>query len=170
MESTSKIGFGGSCHWCTEAIFQSLIGVTMVEQGWISSIIPNDSFSEAVIVHFDPDQIDLQTLIEIHLHTHSCTSRHAMRNKYRSAIYSYAKKQHSLAEKSIVHLQKQFDQPIITKALPFQAFKKNDEMYLNYYFKKPENPFCQTYINPKLNLLLNKFSKVVNEDKVVHLR
>ena len=45
-----KIGFGGGCHWCTEAIFQALNGVESVEQGWISSLNPYDTFSEAVIV------------------------------------------------------------------------------------------------------------------------
>jgi peptide-methionine (S)-S-oxide reductase len=46
----SKIGFGGSCHWCTEAIFLSLKGVTAVKQGWIASDGQNSTFSEAVIV------------------------------------------------------------------------------------------------------------------------
>lgn len=77
----SKIGLGGSCHWCTEAIFQSLIGVLKVEQGWISSEKGNTSFSEAVIVYFDDSIMSLNTLIEIHLYTHSCTSNHSMREK-----------------------------------------------------------------------------------------
>ena len=47
-----KIGLGGSCHWCTEAIFNSIIGVQSVEQGWVSSIAPDETSSEGVIVHF----------------------------------------------------------------------------------------------------------------------
>ncbi|WP_410479487.1 peptide-methionine (S)-S-oxide reductase [Pedobacter agri] len=43
------IGFGGSCHWCTEAIFQSLIGVEKVDQGWIGSKRPNQELSEAAL-------------------------------------------------------------------------------------------------------------------------
>ena len=53
IRNMKKIGFGGGCHWCTEAIFQALNGVESVEQGWISSLNPYDTFSEAVIVHFN---------------------------------------------------------------------------------------------------------------------
>lgn len=82
-----KIGLGGGCHWCTEAYFLSLKGVEKVEQGWIASTPPNDAFSEAVLVHYDPSQIPLPVLIAIHLHTHAATKAHAFRSKYRSAVY-----------------------------------------------------------------------------------
>ena len=87
MVAVETIGFGGSCHWCTEAIFQSLIGVETVQQGWISSKPPNETLSEAVLVSFNPNQISIEILIEVHLLTHSCTSEHSMRGKYRSAVY-----------------------------------------------------------------------------------
>jgi len=89
----AKIGFGGGCHWCTEAVFQALNGVQKVEQGFIRSDPPQDSFSEAVIVTFDSKILSLETLIEVHLRTHASTSSHKMRGKYRSAIYIFDNQQ-----------------------------------------------------------------------------
>jgi peptide-methionine (S)-S-oxide reductase len=152
------IGLGGSCHWCTEAIFQALIGVDKVQQGWISSELPNDCFSEAIIVSFQTDKIDLPTLIEIHLHTHSCTSNHAMRDKYRSAIYYFDQSQKLQSLHSLTELQTQFVKPIITQVLPFGAFKSSPEHYQNYYKKQPERPFCKNIISPKLDILRRKYS------------
>jgi peptide-methionine (S)-S-oxide reductase len=153
------IGFGGSCHWCTEAIFQSLIGVEKVDQGWISSKPPNETLSEAVLVSFNPIRISLETLIEIHLLTHSCTSEHSMRGKYRSAVYYVNAVQKKTANQAIEHLQKDFEDQIITKVIPFKTFKLNQESFLNYYQKNPDKPFCKTYISPKLSLLVQKFGK-----------
>ena len=154
-----KIGFGGSCHWCTEAIFQALAGVSEVQQGWIASAQPNDSFSEAVIIEFNPALIPLATLIEIHLYTHSCTSNHNMRSKYRSAIYYFSSEQKIEASAVLITLKTEFIAPIITKVLPFLQFKLNKEEYLNYYKSNPEKPFCENYITPKLKLLLNRYAK-----------
>ncbi|TSJ41126.1 peptide methionine sulfoxide reductase [Mucilaginibacter corticis] len=164
-----KIGFGGSCHWCTEAIFRSLRGVTAVEQGWISSDGENAVPSEAVIVNFDPDTISLQTLITVHLHTHSCTSAHEMRSKYRSAVYTFDDAQAQEAVQAIQNLQKDFTDTIITRALPFQTFKLNEENYLDYYYKDPSKPFCQNIVNPKLKTLLAKFAKDIAPEHLSHL-
>jgi len=68
-----RIGLGGGCHWCTEAVFLSLRGVTSVKQGFIRSTSPNCSFSEAVIVQFDNAEISQEVLIEVHLRKHSAT-------------------------------------------------------------------------------------------------
>tara|TARA_B100000809_G_scaffold9202_1_gene8754 strand:- start:4671 stop:4961 length:291 start_codon:yes stop_codon:yes gene_type:complete len=85
----SKISLDGGCHWCTEGVFESLIGIILVNQGWIASIDNNAELSEAIEVYFDQSKVSLQTLIEIHLYTHASTANHSMRKKYRSAIYTY---------------------------------------------------------------------------------
>jgi peptide-methionine (S)-S-oxide reductase len=169
MNSIRKVGFGGSCHWCTEAIFQSLIGVENVLQGWISSEEPNTSFSEAVIISFNINQVSLKTLIEVHLHTHSCTANHSMRGKYRSSIYYFSDEHKEKSLEYLAFFQSDFEEKIITNVLPYVDFKINSESFLDYYYKNPEKPFCVNIINPKLKLILQKFSKGVNNEKLKHL-
>jgi len=96
-----KIGFGGGCHWCTEAVFQAIRGVAKVDQGWISSFGKENYFSEGVIVHFEAKVVNLATLISIHLTTHSSTQEHSMRTKYRSAVYTYSEDQNKEVKKLI---------------------------------------------------------------------
>lgn len=161
-KSMSKIGLGGSCHWCTEAIFQSLKGVENVQQGWIRSI-ESPTFSEAVIVHFDTNTIDHNAIIDIHLKTHSSSSNHTMRDKYRSAIYAFDSNQFQLYEQTLNQLQNQFENNLITKVLHFESFKINTENYLDYYRKNPEKPFCKNIIRPKLTKLKKEFSLYIKE-------
>ena len=154
-----KIAFGGGCHWCTEAVFASLKGVAKVEQGWVNSTHPDAlTLSEAVIVHFESQKIPLDILIEIHLHTHNATSNHAMRQKYRSAIYTFDKAQALEAEAIMIEKQKHFDKALVTKIYPFNSFKLNCEKFLNYYEKNQDKPFCNSYIKPKLAMLLSKYT------------
>ncbi|KAA6432670.1 peptide methionine sulfoxide reductase [Dyadobacter flavalbus] len=166
MPGINKIGLGGSCHWCTEAIFQSLKGVISVNQGWISSGDHPAEFSEAVVVEYNPDLITLETLVEIHLHTHSCTAEHSMRSKYRSAVYTFADKQAISAKRAIEQLRNDFENPVITKVIRFHSFRLNSEKYLDYYYNDPDKPFCRTFIDPKLKILLNRFSDHVNDHKL----
>ena len=157
--SVEKIAVGGGCHWCTEAVFQALKGVEKVEQGYVASAPPLEQFSEGVIIHFDPQTIPLQILIEIHLHTHKSTSNHSFRSKYRSAIYFYSEAQKRDAQRIRAQLQEHFEQPLITQVLAFKHFQASRESLHDYYKSDPEKPFCKTYIAPKLQLLMQQYAK-----------
>lgn len=137
--SVSKIGFGGGCHWCTEAVFLALKGVEKVEQGWVASENENSTFSEAVIVHFTSDISIITNLIEVHLLTHNSTSNHSMRKKYRSVVYSFTKEQHLKSEAILAKFQNDFTQKTITEVYPFMAFKPNSKEFQNYYLGNPIN-------------------------------
>jgi len=153
-----KIGFGGGCHWCTEAVFQSIRGVVSVEQGYIASTEPNSSFSEAVIVSYDPLTLDIKSLIDIHIRTHSSTSTHRLRDKYRSAVYFFSESQSHAAAQALIDIQKEFEKEIITLVIPFVSFEGSSEQYKNYYQQDPARPFCQLYIDPKLDRIKAEFS------------
>jgi peptide-methionine (S)-S-oxide reductase len=164
-----EAGFGGSCHWCTEAIFQSLKGVKEVKQGWIASADAPSRFSEAVLLSFDPEAISLKTLIAVHLHTHSSTSDHTLREKYRSAVYTFNNAQQALATSTVQDLQKDFPAPILTEVVAFGSFQLNKPAYLNYYFTDPQKPFCRNIVNPKMLQLLKQFSLEAETEKLRHL-
>jgi len=68
--------------------------------------------------------ISLSELIEIHLHTHPSRSNHAMRRKYRSAIYVYDDSQFKQAADILNDLRAEFDEALITQIYPSRVLKK----------------------------------------------
>lgn len=156
---TTQVGFGGGCHWCTEAVFSSLRGVSVVRQGFIKSDSPNNQYSEAVLIDVDEQQISLYVLIEIHLRTHASTSAHSMRVKYRSAVYVKDETMALRCTTALETLQLQFDKPLVTKVLALVEFKYSSDDYINYYATNPERPFCVNWIEPKLHCIKKRFSK-----------
>ncbi|NAW64309.1 peptide-methionine (S)-S-oxide reductase [Photobacterium halotolerans] len=158
------VGLGGSCHWCTEAVFRSLKGVGEVDQGWLSAQ-GHEEMSEGILLRFDPARIDLYTLIQIHLYTHSCTSNHALRHRYRSAVYAFSPDQQRAAQVCLKALQPEFEQPILTQALRFDAFQPSRHEIQDYFYRNPQKPFCQMRISPKLSILLSQFSDRVDDKK-----
>lgn len=164
MRNLLTIGFGGGCHWCTEAVFMALKGVAKVEQGFIAPQKDIDNLSEAVIVHYNPNLIELKDLVAIHLDTHKSTQNHSMREKYRSGIYYFEKKENSVLMEIMSVQEQNFDTPLIAAILPFGAFKSSEEQFQNYYFSDTEKPFCKTHILPKIELLKEKYAKHVSTD------
>jgi peptide-methionine (S)-S-oxide reductase len=161
MNPVEKIGLGGGCHWCTEGIFQMLAGVAQVEQGFIRSDPPSDTWGEGVIVHFDRSVISLPTLIEVHLRTHGATAPYIAKSKYRSAIYVHDDDQRKRAIDAISSLQHEFDDAIQTGVLALRNFKLSDERFRNYYASDPERPFCRRYIDPKLDTIRRNFAAIM---------
>jgi len=163
MDDITRIGFGGGCHWCTEAVFQALRGVRCVKQGFIRSVPPYDTFSEAVSITFNPAIIPLSVLMDIHLRTHASGSNHSMRGKYRSAIYVHNPEQGEQVRRVLKGLQEGFNTPRITRVLEFKAFKESEARFQNYYENGPERPFCTRYIDPKLTLLRQEYGQYLSD-------
>ena len=153
MSTLKRIGLGGGCHWCTEGVFVSLAGVVRVEQGWIAAAPPHSTPSEAVIVHFDAEVISETELIAVHLETHAATSAHALRGKYRSAIYAFADQDADRYRDILRDLAADYSVPLQTLVLPFREFTASLPEHRDYYRSDPQRPFCRRYITPKLRRL-----------------
>jgi peptide-methionine (S)-S-oxide reductase len=92
-----------------------------------------------------------------------------MRGKYRSAIYAYDDIQFKQALDSLNVLRADFDEALITQVYPFKSFKHNKIGLTGYFYSAPDRPFCKTYIQPKLKLLLSRFNRHVDQDKMAEV-
>ena len=168
----AELIIGGGCFWCTEAMFLSLDGVTMVESGYSGGLVKNPSYkevcsgetghAECIKITYDPKRISYDDLIEIHLHSHDPTTLNRqggdVGTQYRSVIFysTDAEKEH--LEKKLKEAQSDFSKPIVTTLEKMTVFYKAEDYHQNYYeLNKDKNPYCQV-VSEKLYKMMKKYS------------
>ena len=168
--------FGGGCFWCTEAIFQRLVGVESVLSGYSGGKVSDPSYrevcggrsghAEVVQVTFDSSKISYEDLLRIHLTMHNPTTLNQqgadIGTQYRSIILAHNDEQSKAAEAVIKEVQGSYSDPIVTEIAPFTAFYEAEQEHHNYFNDNHNNRYCQVVIDPKLE----KF-KSLYADKLV---
>ena len=118
----------GGCFWCTEAVFNDLIGVSKVESGYIGGTVANPTYkavcagttghAEAIRVTFDTEQLSYADLLDIFFATHDPTQLNRQGNdvgtQYRSAIFPLDAAQQVEAEAAMSRNQPNWPAPIVT--------------------------------------------------------
>lgn len=169
-----KAVFGGGCFWCTEAIFDELKGVAVVESGYSGGAIANPTYrevcsgrtghAEVIQVTFDPAEISYEDLLRIHLSTHNPTTPNRqgadVGTQYRSIILVSNDQQRASAEKILSELQAFYKQPIVTEIKPLEAFYIAEPEHQKFYINNPEQGYCQAVIDPKLEKFRELFSSL----------
>ncbi len=149
----------GGCFWCTEAIFQRVIGVKNVLPGYMGGSIKNPAYSEvcggntghteAIEVIFDPAIISFKDLLEIFFSAHDPTTLNRQGNdvgtQYRSAIFYTSAIQKEEAEEMIQDLnaKNEFSAPIVTEVSEEVPFYHAEKEHSNYFNLNKEQSYCQ---------------------------
>ena len=165
--------FGNGCFWCTEAVFQRIIGVESVVSGYAGGHVANPTYkqvcggqtghAEAVQVTFDPSQVTYPEILEIFWKTHDPTTLNRQGNdvgtQYRSAIFYHNEEQRKLAEESkrLLNDAGIWKDPIVTEIVPFTNFFKAEDYHQNYYNDNKNQPYCTFLIRPKVEKLESVF-------------
>ena len=89
-----------------------------------------------------------------------------MREKYRSAVYTFTSDQKNNVILILKESQHFFNETIITKVLSYKDFKPSKKQFWEYFYSNPQKPFCEKFINPKLKFILATFSKYINKEKI----
>lgn len=174
--------FAGGCFWCTEAVFQDVIGVTGVESGYTGGTVPMPSYrevcsgntghAEAIRITFDPDVVSYDDLLDIFFAAHDPTQLNRQGNdigtQYRSAIFPHTPEQEAAARAGIQRAQADWDQPIVTTIEPLAEWYPAEDYHQEYWQGEGQrNPYCLAVIPPKLRKLRKSFAaRLKNQEQI----
>lgn len=162
------IVIGGGCFWCTEAVFQEVLGVEKVTSGYSGGTVPGKptyreicsgltGHAEVVQVAFDPEIISLKDILVIFMTTHDPTTLNRqgadVGTQYRSVIFYQNEAQKDVAKKVVSEVKKYYDAQIVTEISPLVNFFEAEDEHQNYYKLHPSQGYCTYVISPKLSKL-----------------
>lgn len=172
MLRTEQATLGGGCFWCLEALYQEVKGVLGVVSGYaggegdkasyeqISSGLTG--YAEVNQVTYDPAIIAYLEILEIFFAMHDPTTLnrqgHDVGPQYRSIILYHNEGQQKLAAQAKAEAAQLWDDPIVTEVVPLTKFFSAEDYHQNFYRSRPEVPYCQVIINPKLQKFRQKFA------------
>jgi peptide-methionine (S)-S-oxide reductase len=162
----------GGCFWCTEAVFNDVVGVSRVESGYIGGHVAkptyrqvcdgNTGHAEAVRITFNPDVIRFDDVLDIYFATHDPTQLNRQGNdvgtQYRSAIFPHSPEQEQGARAAIARAQADWNEPIVTTIEPLSEWYPAEDYHQEYFAREGErNPYCMAVIAPKLRKFRKSF-------------
>lgn len=168
----------GGCFWCTEAVFNDVIGVQGVESGYIGGTKENPTYkevcsgdtghAEAIRVRFDTDVVSYGEILDIFLATHDPTQLNRQGNdigtQYRSAIFPHSEEQEREAQEAIERARADWPQPIVTSIEPLGQWWPAEAYHQEYWQGDGQrNPYCMAVIPPKLRKLRKSFANRTKE-------
>lgn len=163
----SVVTFGAGCFWCVEAVFERLEGVHQAVSGYMGGSVDNPSYrevcsgntghAEVVQIHYDPDVIGFEELLDWLWRSHDPTTLNRQGadtgTQYRSAVFYRNDTQRTIAEASKDAAQAHFEDPIVTEITEAGTFYPAEEDHQDYFRLNPAAPYCQMLIQPKLRKL-----------------
>ena len=167
-----KATFGGGCFWCMEAVFEQVKGVKSVVSGYAGGHAPRPFYelvqtgttghAEVVQVEYDSSVVTYEQLLKIFFSAHDPTTLNRQGpdagEEYRSIILYHNDEQKLAAQKMYEKLTAThaFGAPIVTQLMPLNRFFRAERYHQNYYRTHRYDPYCESVIAPKLEMMRYK--------------
>jgi peptide-methionine (S)-S-oxide reductase len=169
LTGTEVATLGGGCFWCVEAVYERIDGIVDVVSGYAGGSTENPTYyevtsgktghAEVVQVHFDPEKIGYDEVLELFWRAHDPTTLNRqgadVGTQYRSIILYSDDKQREIAERSKAKEDSSghYPNPIVTEIEPLTAFYEAEDYHQDYYENNPYAGYCTFVIRPKLDKL-----------------
>jgi peptide-methionine (S)-S-oxide reductase len=163
--------FASGCFWCTEHVFEAVIGVDEAVSGYSGGDVKNPSYelvgsnrtghAEAVAVFYDPKVVSFKELVNVFFASQDPTTPNQQGpdrgSSYRSiAFYRNAAEKKTIEDKiKELTANKVFANPIVTEVKPVSDFYEAEAYHQDYVKNNPNQPYVKGVSVPRYN----KFKK-----------
>ncbi len=179
MNTTETAILAGGCFWCTEAVFNDVVGVSNVESGYIGGDTESPTYkqictgstghAEAVKVEYDADTVSYAEILDMFMGTHDPSQLNRQGNdvgtQYRSAIFPLDESQRAEAEAAIGRWNEANGSQAVTTIEGPAPWYPAEGYHQEYWEGEGQsNPYCQALIPPKLMKLRKSFQGKVKAE------
>lgn len=168
--------FAEGCFWCSEHIYDAVVGVDSVISGYAGGNVANPSYelvntettghAETILVYYDPKLVSYKDLVEVFFSSQDPTTLNRQGpdrgTSYRSILFYRGEQEKAIAEQAKIDFQKNFKRPIVTEIKELKAFYRAEDYHQNYVEQNPNNPYISGVSVPRFIL----FKKTYKGDKL----
>lgn len=162
---TKTAYFASGCFWCTEAIFELIVGVKSAESGYTGGKTVKPTYeqvcsgktghAEAIKVVYYPATVSYEKLVRAFFESHDPSTLNQQGpdkgTQYRSAIFyqNETEKQLSLAYIKELKVKGTY-KTITTEVVPLSVFYPAEFYHQDYEKKNPNNGYIQAVSKPRM--------------------
>jgi peptide-methionine (S)-S-oxide reductase len=160
--------FSEGCYWCSEHVFESVVGVSEVISGFAGGQTKNPTYeevgsettghAESVMVYYDPKIVSYSELVTVFFASHDPTTPDQQGpdrgSSYRSIAFYKTPEEQKIIEDKIKELTKNntFTDPIVTEIKALTEFYAAKGSHQDYVKNNPYDPYVIQVSLPRYEL------------------
>lgn len=160
--------FAEGCFWCSEHVFEAVVGVEEVTSGYTGGTTKNPSYeqvgsqrtghAEAVLVVYDPKIVSFSQLVDVFFASQDPTTPNQqgpdVGSAYRSIAFYKNETEMKIIQSKIKELtvNNTFTDPIVTEVLPVTDFYAAEDYHQDYVKQNPYNSYVRNVSIPRYEL------------------
>ena len=160
--------FAEGCFWCTEHIFESVVGVDSAISGYAGGTIPFPTYelvntettghAESILVYYDSTLVSYAELTRVFFTSHDPTTPDRqgpdVGSSYRSILFYMTPSEKEIAENSLREFSSSgmFKDPIVTEIKELKEFYRAEGYHQDYIEHNPDNPYVRNVSIPRFEL------------------
>jgi peptide-methionine (S)-S-oxide reductase len=163
--------FASGCFWCSEHIFEAVLGVDSAVSGYAGGTAVNPTYelvntettghAETVLVYYNPTVVNYEELVEVFFSSHDPTTPNQQGpdrgSSYRSVLFYQTDTEKTIAMNAIkkISSSNRFSKPIVTELAALKSFYRAEEYHQDFIEHNPNQSYVRAVSIPRFE----KFKK-----------